>query len=554
MTAIGEESVPVDTATRRKTRGAFFTPAEVADFIVDWAVRNPADLVLEPSAGEAAFLVPAAQRLRSLDPGRGHPEVHGVEIHAPSAETAIARVRGAGAVPVITVDDFFAVEPTAGYDAVVGNPPYIRFQDFTGESRARAKRAALHAGVALSGLASSWAAFTVHATRFLRPGGRLGLVLPGELMSVNYAGPVRRYLFDRFASVELVLFDEQVFPDAETEVVLVLADGFGLGPTDHAVLRSVRNTEALAQSGGGRPWVPADPAGKWTGGLVDPKALAALSSVEAAGAFGPLTEWGETTLGMVTGNNRYFTMSPERAAAQGLVEEDLLVVSPPGSAHLRGLALTAEGLDELGRAGKSTRLFAPGPDPSPAAERYIDTGEALGVDSAYKCRVRSPWYRVPLLPPADLLLTCMNADTPRLTTNAAGARHLNSVHGVYLHDGARDLGRRVLPLASLNSLTLLHAELVGRSYGGGVLKMEPREADLWLLPSMTTAEASAERLGAVRKRVSAALKARDLGRAVDLVDEVLFDDAMIGSDELSTVRSARRAMAERRTERGRSRG
>src|SRR5664280_613863 len=49
---------------------------------------------------------------------------------------------------------------------------------------------------------SSWAAFTVHAAEFLRPGGgRLGLVLPAELLTVNYAAEVRRYLMARFGRV-----------------------------------------------------------------------------------------------------------------------------------------------------------------------------------------------------------------------------------------------------------------------------------------------------------------------------------------------------------------
>jgi adenine-specific DNA-methyltransferase len=33
-----------------------------------------------------------------------------------------------------------------------------------------------------------------------------------------------------------------------------------------------------------------------------------------------------------------------------------------------------------------------------------------------------------------------------------------------------------LPLLALNSVSLLGAEIYGRSYGGGILKMEPREA------------------------------------------------------------------------------
>lgn len=102
-----------------------------------------------------------------------------------------------GASASIQVSDFFAVEPTESYDAVVGNPPYVLYQDFSGEARARSRLAALRAGVPLTNLASSWAAFTVHASLFLKPGGRLALVLPGELLTVNYAAGIRRLLMDK---------------------------------------------------------------------------------------------------------------------------------------------------------------------------------------------------------------------------------------------------------------------------------------------------------------------------------------------------------------------
>ncbi|PRC59585.1 SAM-dependent methyltransferase, partial [Mycobacterium sp. ITM-2017-0098] len=81
----------------------------------------------------------------------------------------------------------------------------------------------------------------------------------------------------------------------------------------------------------------------------------------------------------------------------------------------------------LGAAGQSTFLFRPAGEPSQAAWHYIRSGEDLDVHEAYKGRVRTPWWRVPYLRPADLFLTYMNADTPRLTTNRAQAHHLNSV-------------------------------------------------------------------------------------------------------------------------------
>lgn len=535
-----------DSAATRKARGAFFTPPEISRYLTRWAIRSADDQVFEPAAGEAVFVVEAVTRLTEL--GADQPRVDGVELHAASAATARRRVAAAGGTARIKTADFFTLDPRPAYEAVIGNPPYIRYQDFRGATRAQSRRAALKAGVTLSGLASSWAAFTVHAALFLKPGGRLALVLPAELLSVNYAAAVRKFLFDRFTSVELVMFDEQVFPEAEADVVLLLADGYGGGPCGHAVIHRARNADSLRSELVQRRWSPRDPSDKWVSGLIGNAPVDAIHGLHTDGHFTMLETWGDTTLGMVTGNNSYFALSPERVRELGLRPTDLLPLSPPGSAHLRGLTLSPEQLARLGEDGRSIHLFRPTGTPSAAAQRYIDAGHAAGVHLAYKCRVRRPWYLVPLVIPADLLLTCMNADTPRLITNRVKAHHLNSVHGVYLREGVRTLGRDLLGMAALNSVTVLHAEIVGRSYGGGILKIEPREADRWLVPSPELVSARADELRAVRRRVGTLLERGSLLEATRVVDDALGLASRIA---LEPVRIARDSLATRRTVRSR---
>ncbi|WP_203568996.1 Eco57I restriction-modification methylase domain-containing protein [Aestuariimicrobium ganziense] len=243
----------------------------------------------------------------------------------------------AGGDPNIIVTDFFLTEPTGTYSAVIGNPPYIRYQDFAGEARKRSREAALRAGVNMSGLASSWAAFTVHSALMLRKGGRLGLVVPAELLSVNYAAEVRRFLLDRFKRIDLVLFTERVFAEAQEDVVLLLADGFNEGHAEHMSIYQARNAASLTTTLAATTWSPADPADKWTPSLLTRDALVAYNALTADG-FTTLHTWGETTLGMVTGNNRYFTMSPAEAADRGIPRSELLKLSPlrqlaPARAH-----------------------------------------------------------------------------------------------------------------------------------------------------------------------------------------------------------------------------
>ncbi|MFO1150982.1 MAG: N-6 DNA methylase [Alsobacter sp.] len=544
----------MDTPAVRKARGAFFTPPILADYIARWAIRRAGDTVFEPSCGDAAFLVPAADRLRRL--GAPHSlagQLAGLDIHPASAEAARRRLAAEGAEVHVETGDFFdrpVPEPLFRYDAVIGNPPYVRYQQFGGEARAKSRQAALAQGVRLTGLASSWAAFTIHASEFLKADGRLGLVLPAELLTVNYAAQVRRYLLKRFAFVKLVLFEELVFPGVLEDVVLLLAEGSGGAP--HFEVYQARNLADLDRAGAWVGYTPGD--GKWTPALLPTAALDIYQQLTEGPGFSTMLEaWGETYLGAVTGNNDFFTLTRPRATELGLAPRELLKISPPGSKHLRGLTFSGRAWDHLAREGKRAFLFAPDACPSPAAKRYIAMGEAQGVQLGYKCRNRTPWWRVPLVERPDLLFTYMNHDRPRLVANDAGVQLLNSLYGVKLFETVRELGRELLPLACLNSATLLGAEVVGRAYGGGMLKHEPKEADLLPVPAPSTLAAVAGRLRHTQVQIGGALRAADPAAAVAIVDRVILQEHLgMSAEDIAGLRSAREHLFQRRVSRSRS--
>jgi hypothetical protein len=478
----------------------------------------------------------------------GTEQLHGVEIHSTSADEAHQLLKGAGFTARIDVKDFFEFDSLRRFTAVVGNPPFVRYQNFSGTARARSLEAALAQGVRLSGLASSWAAFVVKAALHVAPEGRLGLVLPAELLSVGYAAEVRRFLLSRFGRVRLVMFEERVFPEVLEEVVLLLAEGTG-GANCFEVYqtRDAKTLQAVELA----DWTSYTPAvgEKWTPALVAQSAFGTYRDV-AASHFEEMSDWGSAYLGAVTGNNGFFSLTAEEAGKLGLVETDLTRISPPGSRHMRGLALTEAAWKQLAREGARCYLLAPNGEPSPAAMRYIDAGAKEGVASAYKCRVRSPWWRVPLVPTPDLFLTYMNHDRPRLVTNAVRAHILNSVYGVRLTEGRRSIGRDLLPVASLNSVTLLGAEIVGRAYGGGLLKMEPREADKLPVPSLERVKEFEGQLRVIKPQLAQALRRGDVATAVEKVDAVLLAD--VPEADLTALRAAREILFERRRTRGKS--
>ncbi|MGP9782944.1 SAM-dependent methyltransferase [Arthrobacter sp. MYb211] len=534
----------------RHERGAYFTPEPVARFMTEWALGEQGRRVLEPSCGEAQFLATAAQ---VTNDGRGASELFGVELHEPSVLAARAILAEQGAQARIQHANFFDIPGTADMDAVIGNPPYVRYQLHRGAQRKISREAARRSGVELNELASVWAAFVVHATSFLKVGGRLALVLPAELMFVNYAGPVRAMLLERFAKVHLAVFEQRLFVDAQEEVVLLLAEGYQTGSSDSFSLHQFRNAKDLIGLGEGAIHTPKRPSDRWTGSLVTFEAQGILNQAHATGGFIDLQGWGETSLGAVTGNNKWFTLSPARAEELGLDASDLVEISPPGSRHLRGLELDAKQWQRLGEHGLATLMFRPQGGASTAGERLIGRGELESVDQAYKCRMRTPWWRVPLLSVPDLFMTYMNADTPRLTTNHAGVHHINSIHGVYLGADVRELGRELLPLASLNTLTMLGAEMVGRSYGGGILKLEPGEADKLPVPSTQLVAEHAIPLRSIKNEVREHLLHGRKQEATELVDEIVLGMMLeLDAAAIGALRGARQDMLERRKSRAKA--
>lgn len=553
-----------DAPEARKRRGAFFTPPELADYLAGACIVSPSDRVLEPACGEAEFLRAAFARLQRLgcSPDMASSLMFGCELHAESAEAGLERMRALGCEPRVEVGDFFDIAPADEFDAVIGNPPYVRYQGFAGEEREKALAAARRAGVGLSALSSSWAPFAVLCARALRSGGALGLVLPAELLTVNYAAPVRRMLLGSFRRVELTLFEERVFPEVQEEVVALVASGFREGAASAVSARRARGLADIGSAPVTDVAVPQD-GSRWS------SLLAWTGSAGADGGpqqvvpdgFCALGDWGTVFLGAVTGNNKYFALTAVEAGRRGLGAEDSVMLAPPGSRRHWGFSLGKGEMADLDWRGLRTRLFYPSPPEagpseegvSDASRAYIALGEAEGVPAAYKCRARSPWWRVPMpRRRSDLLLTYMSAKAPQLCSNDAGAAHLNSLHGVNLRDPLRELGMSLLPVASMNTVSALSAELEGRPYGGGVLKMEPREAERWMVPSPQTVEVCADELIGVQGKAAALLARGDYTDAAALVDEIVLKGACgMDEGELDRARRTLAGLQGRRRERAR---
>jgi SAM-dependent methyltransferase len=461
--------------------GAYYTPDALAEPLCRWAIRRPGDRVFDPSCGEGAFLVRALDRLRSLGATpRGLPDqVAGVEIEG----RALARARGSLRSRHLAKADFFSFADEhlgrLSFDAVVGNPPYLRTQGRSRESKDRALSVARRCGAELTADASAWAPFVAAAAGFVRPGGRLAMVVPREALFVNYARPLLAMLERRFETVELEPLEGDWFRGALVKVALLRAWGKGNGKVSRE-----------------RP--------SWVWSRIPEECREAAARALASPDLVPLSELGTLSIGVVTGENGFFLVPPDRKLPARYL---LPAISKPS--HLEGCALT--------RAPE--RLLAIPPDYAGgdrALDAYLALGAAQGIDRNYKCRTRKPWYSVRrVLEPADLFLGYLVKRRPRLAANAAAAWSTNNVHRIFLRDEWKPKARS-LAAAGYSATTMLSIELCGRVSAAGALKIEPGDASKILLPRSGGADVD----GALREGRDAeafAIADRPLGRDAALV-------------------------------------
>ena len=169
--------------------------------------------------------------------------------------------------------------------------------------------------------------------------------------------------------------------------------------------------------------------------------------------------------------------------------------------HARGLAYSVEDQETNLASGHPAWLLdsSLGEEPTEGARAYISNGEARGLHKRYKTRIRTPWWQVPVVRPGTLMLSKRSNHYPRLIQNAAGAVSTDTIYQGSPLAGFEGRERDIVG-SFHNSLTLVTAEMYGRSFGGGVLELVPSEVSSLALPLVRVATSAFTRLDGLVRR------------------------------------------------------
>lgn len=531
-----------------KLRGGFYSP----DILVDLCLARSRALlggrtglrVLEPSVGDGAFL-------RGLDRAGmagdlAHVEaVEVLEGEAMKASHALGALNLPGRAVHANVLHW-AEGRDADFDLVLANPPYVRFQFISDEDKQRARSISAELGTAGTSVSNLWIPVFLLALARLREGGVFSVILPTEFLTGISANAVRNWLLGSTTDLTIDLFKPGTFP-AVLQEVLILS-----GRASRRPAAEVATIDFHDHNGGTRSWTHkvATATGTWTNYLLSPDQNEAIAATRSINAVQPLRQVARFSVSTVTGANGYFCVDAAEINKFDLWQWAVPLL--PRSRHAEGLGFEEDEHRALSNAGQPAWLLSfaadrPSPETHPGARRYLEIGTAQAIDKRFKCRVREPWYRVPVVPAGDLMLSKRSNRYPRVIANHAGVVTTDTIYKGQILAGA-PVTADDFTATFHNSLTMLSAEVEGRSFGGGVLELVPSEVSALRVPVIPGARSELSRLDQIARTAS------DPESLIEASDDMLARlIPALDSRTLASLSEARHALMDRRLQRTRLR-
>ena len=215
---------PKESQTKQKLRGGYYTPEVLAEFLVRWVGQRKPQSILEPSCGDGVFIEKIASHLEA-------PAVLAFEIDEEEAQKATQRASTSGlARAEIRPTDFLGwaaqaiKQPELRFDAILGNPPFIRYQYLPSNFQRQAQEIFSLLGCKFTKHTNAWVPFVMASFALLRPGGRLAMVVPTEIIHILHAQSLRTYLGENARRITIVDPEQLWFPGTLQGAVLLLAE------------------------------------------------------------------------------------------------------------------------------------------------------------------------------------------------------------------------------------------------------------------------------------------------------------------------------------------
>ncbi|NQZ54835.1 MAG: N-6 DNA methylase [Piscirickettsiaceae bacterium] len=472
----------------QKLRGGYYTPQNLADYTAKWALKHNPKSILEPSCGDGVFIQSIINNQYDTTCN-----VSGFELFDTEARKSRALCKSIGLLNAEIIEGDFLdwankqlIDKKEKFDAVLGNPPFIRYQFLEKEFQINTEQVFKTLGLKFTKHTNAWVPFILSSIALLKPGGRLGMVIPSEIIHVLHAQSLRTFLGLHCRKIVLIDPQELWFEGTLQGAVIIFAEkkAHFEDETEGVGIRHVKGFDFLntdpnqifdeTKAINGETVV-----GKWTKALLEDSQLKLIERICSKKTVHYFSDIATVDVGMVTGANKFFLVNNETVEKHKL--EDYVTPMFGRSEHCKGVIYDEKQHttnQELGHPTNFVYLEDELDNYSIEIQKYILSGQEDELHTRYKCRIRKPWYKVPSVYATKIGMLKRSHDGPRLIFNELNALTTDTAYRIT----SSVVEAEKLVYCFINPLTAIFAELQGRYYGGGVLELVPSEIEKLIIP------------------------------------------------------------------------
>lgn len=477
MKTAPHQKLPTNWDQREKLRdkGQFWTPDWVSDAMVGYVARG-VDVIFDPGVGKGVFY-------DSLKKINQKTKFYGTDIDPAIIEEA--RLEGIFDNNCkVEIRDFILNPPQKLFKAIVANPPYIRHHRLSLEQKNQFRKISLmNLGHTLDGRAGLHIYFLIQALTLLDNGGRLAFIMPADTCEGVFSKKLWNWISKKFRIDGVITFEQKAtpFPGVDTNAVIFLIK-------NEKPKEKIRWAKCLSpQNKGLIEFLKKDLVGDRYKDLdIYERDLTEALSVGLSRAPRTdhdfeytLTDFARVVRGIATGANEFFFLTRDRAKEIGIPDK-YFIPAVGRTRDAEGSYLTKDSILKLESKGRPTLLFFPNgsrwEDMPQSVKNYILEGEKAGLSKRALISTRQPWYKMEVRKVPVFLFSYLGRRNVRFIKNEAGIVPLTGFLCIYPRsDDQKDIQKLWTILQDPSTISNL--QLVGKSYGSGAIKVEPRSLE-----------------------------------------------------------------------------